>query len=692
MDFQGFQSSFPLLLVIFCSFFVLVLTWLSYRKYSSISKSWKWLLILLRTSALFIILILLLNPFFKREEDVSIKPKIAVLLDGSESTYIEKGEYSGESTYSTIIAELRNPTENIDVDFIKFGNESFPVNPDDFSADLGVTNIYEVLNNTSSSGQNYSAAILVTDGIITKGKDPSVLSSQSSFPVHTVALGDTSRIRDISLQSITTNSTGFTETKHPVSIDVSQFGYQYQRLNISIIENNSTIVSKEIEFNEKTEVLNTEFQIELNEPGLKQFEIVAQPLAGEWTEENNRSVFSVEVLESKKRILHLASQIHPDVKMIRSILSSDENVDLKTITKMGSSKSFKNYDTLPETIDLLIIHGSFTQQELNTIYPDNAEISVIKIDLPSSDNNNTYSLIERLSRTTNSIGLQIAQENSEHPVLELPEVDFSSFPPLFASINNDLYFPQTINLFESSFQNISTDSPLIAVVETGNIRKAHVATFGWYKMHLSTDNTEKEFVRRLFENLTDWTSSDPDNRLLKIQPQKNVFSAGETPLINASVINENGSVEPAANIEVSISGENYNTDFMMNNSGNGNYTLEIDNLPEGPYSFSATANKGSREIETRTGEFFVAESNLELSNTIRNNDLLRTIATNSGGIFMDFSDIDYFWNKPQINNGLTIRSEIRESYIFPVRYIYWFIGVIALLMTEWIIRKKFALP
>lgn len=104
-------------------------------------------------------------------------------------------------------------------------------------------------------------------------------------------------------------------------------------------------------------------------------------------------------------------------------------------------------------------------------------------------------------------------------------------------------------------------------------------------------------------------------------------------MINASLINETGDIESNAVIEFTLKSDNYAANYTMDNLGNGNYQLQIPNLMEGNYKFSATARKGSREIDTETGEFLVSQSSIELANTVRNDELLNNISTGSGVVF-----------------------------------------------------------
>ncbi len=316
--------------------------------------------------------------------------------------------------------------------------------------------------------------------------------------------------------------------------------------------------------------------------------------------------------------------------------------------------------------------------------------------LPNSLNSyaeNTFSLINNRSPDLFDVQIKINSENSDHAILEgLPDVNLLNFAPLQSSINASNAFPEAQSLLTAQYQNITTDSPLISILEQGNIRRSEFLGSGWFKMYLSPNADERIFIEQLLINLIDWTASNPDNRLLKIKPSKNSFNSNESPLINASLINESGDVETQGVIEITITNDDFSANYTMENLDNGNYQLQIPSLADGRYEFLATARKGNREIDQQSGEFLVSESSVELANTTRNNDLLSNIALGSKGEFMEYTSVDELWNNEEIRSTLNSKKEIQETYIFPIRSLYWFFLVIALLAAEWIGRKRFALP
>ncbi|HBQ58429.1 MAG TPA: hypothetical protein DD671_02080, partial [Balneolaceae bacterium] len=180
---------------------------------------------------------------------------------------------------------------------------------------------------------------------------------------------------------------------------------------------------------------------------------------------------------------------------------------------------------------------------------------------------------------------------------------------------------------------------------------------------------------------------------LRISPQKQTFSTAENPFLGASLQNEQERPEENAIIEVELTGPNDQArTFNMENAGNGNYRLDLPRLSEGLYEYTATARKGDRQLDSQNGEFLVSNSSMELTNTIRNDQLLQDIAQNSGGAFFTYNEVTSLRDSLQSADLLQMQSEIVENYFFPVRSYYWFLLVILLLGSEWFLRKYYSLP
>ena len=701
MEFQGFQNSIPVFLIILISVFLVAVAFFSYRNLKSIPILPRTGLISLRSLAFLTILLLFLNPYFFSSEAVLENPRVLVLLDDSESMSIQKGSYNGQESYSEVISQLDfENKESIDFEFFTIGSSSKQIPyPDSLRYSESETNFANAISQIQELEDDFDASIVISDGIITFGRNPSIQVANLSIPLYTIALGDTSQVRDIAINNIVSNPNGFTDTRHIVEVEVAQNGFMGESVVVELKNSTGEVLDeKSIQINSSESIPSTTFEIELTEPGLQQFSIEIQQVEGEWSTENNTGNISIDVSESKTKVLHLAFEVHPDVKMLRSVLSEDQNIELSTYTWLGGSRFVE--DVLPELeeMDLLIFHGLPGSGFDITYFEGYDLLPSLYLHLPKTRSlrSGSFSDINLIQNTGNQLfelTLFPAAASNDHPVMELPEISFQTVSPLISSLRSVSAMPDGIDLFKSGFQGIETPNTVINVTERGAIRRATVSAWGWYRMYQSPIESERAFVTQLFSNLATWTANDPDERRLKITPAKPVFNLSEQVIINGNLNNESGEPESEATVEFTLipeDGEERTSN--MSNEGSGNYKFESQSLSSGLYSYTAIARKGGREIDSQSGEFLVQDSNSELINTVRNDELLRTLSTESGGTFFEYDNLANFWSTLNTDDILDQKEEIVESYTFPVRSLFWFILVVLLLGSEWLGRKYYSLP
>lgn len=698
MDFQGFQHILPPAVVVVLIIVLLGVSWASYRKFESIPPFRRWTLISLRGTSLILVLLLLLNPYFYSSQETEVKSKIAVFLDNSESTGITKGDYEGLSTYNDLLSRLAfNSIDEAEIEYYSIGDYVEEFTPDSLSADEIQTDLSAPINSILEMEDEVKAAVIISDGIITYGRNPSVSAFNSSIPIFTVAIGDTTNVRDISVSNVITNATGYTNSNHIVEAEITQSGFANNSVTVSLLSGDEIIDEQEITFETDDQVVNAEFELLLEEAGLKQFEIQVQPLPEEWTDSNNDQLFSVDVIDDLVKILHVAFEVHPDVRAIRSVIERGETNELHRLTWLGGNQFVEEFPD-EEEFNLIIIHGTpDSPQEFEFLSALN-NTPTLFFEL-SSENNTQFQaadlvqLISKESRQAAQVNLHTILDQGEHPILDLPEIILDDLPPLFSPLRTSLSEPQAEALFGLRYNRADSDFPVISILERGNLRRGHVIPWGWFKMLQSTNGDHRAFTSELITNLVSWTASNPDDRMLRINPIKQVFSTTERPVLNGSLRNERGDPEDSGIIEVELQRDSGTSrTFNMDNSGNGNYRLNIPQLSEGLYQYSAKARKGNRELDTQNGEFLVSNASSELSSTTRNDGLLRSIAENSGGNFFTYNDVENFWDILESENMLEPQIQTVENYSFPVRSLPWFVGLLLLLGSEWMLRKYYSLP
>lgn len=703
--FQGFQSSLPIWVYLLIFIGTCLLSWWSYRSIRGIRKIYRYILIGIRSAVFFVLLVLLVNPFLKTEDPYFKQPSILVMLDNSASTAIEKSTYQGASTYKEVLEKLNfSDSSDVNFDFFGIGNETAPITIDQLTFDADQTNLSSAMQALQTNQTEAGAAILISDGVFTKGQNPVFEAQDLELPVFTVGLGDTTFQKDVLVSSVATNSTGYLNSTQPVTATVKTKGFKGQSFPVELRKGNEVIITQTITPKISNSSQEVTFELPLETEGLQQYHIEIPKLSDEWTEANNTQRFSIDVKDAKQQILSLAFEVHPDVKLVRSLLLADQNTNLTTRTWLQGKKFVEgNFSLDPDTVDLAIIHGypqsglsSSVQQNIKAL-AENVPLIIVSTPLFSPQRFEQQVASLPVTVTGSWDFVQVTPnpevESTAHPIMELPPVTYDQLPRISAPIENLDNAPGATKLFSSSYQGRDTQKPILIARELGNRRRSLVTGFNWFRMDQSSSANVREFVRQLWLNIVSWTATSPENQLLEVQPAQTSFTGSEPVVINAFLNNERGEVEANASIGISVSSDSMDARFYsMENRGGGQYRLDLGTMPEGLYSFEATAQKGDRTMDTQKGEFAVARSNAEFLNTNRNDQLLRQIAQRSGGEYLPFDSLDGFWNQLQQRELLDQQKKVQTTFFYPYQHIGWFILVLLLLCAEWIFRKYLSLP
>ncbi|MDI6401658.1 hypothetical protein QLX67_06600, partial [Balneolaceae bacterium ANBcel3] len=364
IQFEGFQNSIPAVLFSFLVISLAGLSFWSYFRSGELSPLYRSLLISIRFVVFLLLLLILLNPIFTLREPYTVPVHLSYLFDTSQSTTIEKGSYDGEERYLEVI-ELIIPQrpeirDMLRTSFFGFDSELVPKEAPPEAQHLtgNRTNIDHALTRFLDEYEDQSAVVLVTDGIVTTGRNPSATAARLPVPLYIVGIGDTSRIHDVVLQNVSNPPVASLNSSMNVQATVLIDGFPNQDIPVQLMKGEQVLDEKVIYTEEERSSQQIRFQLEFEEEGLQQYQIHIPEVSGEWTTKNNTRAFSVDVRDDRLRILHLAFEIHPDVRHVRSFLRTDKNVSLEARTWVEDDRYLEGaLPDRPDTLDLVILHG-----------------------------------------------------------------------------------------------------------------------------------------------------------------------------------------------------------------------------------------------------------------------------------------------------------------------------------------------
>jgi hypothetical protein len=700
--FQAFLPVIPVSIIILLVFVSAGISWWSYNYLHQVKPLKKYGLIGLRSVSLFILLILLLNPLFINENSWEEKPVVLIYLDDSQSTGVERGEYSGIDDYESVIRQFDfGNRDGINFIFYKFSGDVLSSESADIQATGSSTNLDNVFKHQLEQAPDAVAAIIISDGIITHGQEPYFSAQNSTIPFYTVPVGDTTAAKDVAVSDLESLKKAYTNSSFAINSIIQQEGYDGRSVTVELREDGELINSEQVSFigNRSSHELN--FELIYEEAGIRNYEIHVSPLDDELIEENNSAFFSVDVEDGKTNIWYLAYEVHPDVGAIRNIIARDQSFDIIPYTWANSGRFIEgNPDNSDLEPDLLVIHGLPQDEEsIDWLIEKMKSHSSLFINTPGS-----YDMLHRMQNVLfdidnpeSFISVRPELKDSEfHPVFDIENMQSLRLPILQTRFGNYNISAAQQVLGMSLFQNQRTDIPYLLAEETGNTRKLFLNAFNWYKYSQSNDPEIKRFTEQFFTNIVSWTSAPPGQSNLQVSALKSSFNENEEIIIRASLQNESGLQETDGLIDVKIDNvedENVSNSFTMQHQGNGNYRVNAGTLPAGRYQYSAAARIGNRIIDERNGAFSVTSSTREFMNTKQNDRRLQQLANITGGKFLsESSAAESFFSDINEKEILQTVEKTSKDLFYLHQFYYWFFVVMITLSAEWILRRSVSLP
>jgi hypothetical protein len=704
----GFESDIAILLLAVCIIAALALSWWTYSGNTRLPAGVRWTLTGFRALAIIILAVLLFDPVFEFEEERRIKRNIAVLLDNSASLAIEKGSWNGEEDYRAVIRDLAlEDTSDVRYNIYGFDRSLFETQADSLPLDGSVTDIHQAFSMLYQEDAAPDAIILLSDGIFNRGLDPTSAASRFDRPVFTLAAGDTSKVRDVLVRNTFYNSTAYTNSTGRIRTEILNDGFPDRSIEVQLYRNGELADVQTIQTTTDRSVHELEFEVDFTEEGSEQFSVQIPEIAEEWSVNNNSYDFTIDVLDDQLRVLHLAFEIHPDVRSLRNLMATDESVLAEHQNWLGElGFSGEGLSEQADTLDLVVLHGfphqSMSESLRNEIFERFRNNNVLLLTLPGTDSagladdfGNLAPIRARASSPTAGLRPVINEAGQNHTVLEIDDIpDLSRGPALRGPVRNFTAAGAARSLLDVRYRGESTGASLLAVQQIGNNRLAQFNAYGWFAWRQSTRETERNFYRDLMNNVVKWTASGVSEGLLEFAPVRSSFDEGEVITFRANLRSETGQPEEDGRINVQVSPMDGSSgvseqEFVMQHIGNGRYTLEIPALPAGSYAYEAVASRRSEEVARQSGSFAVNESILEFTDIVRRDALLRLIAERTNGAFFTPANADSL-NAELSQRGLfEDRREQFESVRRAHRSYWWFLIVLALVGIEWTTRKYY---
>lgn len=669
-----------------------------------ISKPLKILLFSLRSIAVCLIFLLIFEPtisFSNYEEEV---PLNLLFVDNSQSLAhkdssenVEKikqviNDFSNSEIKSEVIlfdSKIRNLGNTDTLDRVKFFN--------------GVTTNFEsLLESLKNDERKISSAIIISDGKITNGKNPLYDVEKLGIPIHTIGIGDTTKYKDVAVESVSYNSILYQDSKTFFETMIVNDGFAGERVVVRLIKNNEIIDEKNITLNENS-INKLEFEFTPEKAGQDIFTISVTKFDDEILTDNNSKSFRVMVLESKLNILILSGSPSADFSFLKRTLLQNNDYNITEHVEISESQpSQTDLEAKLDSAKILVLvnyPGKLTPQ--NSFLKVVSKLKDDKLPyLFILGNNIEYNKLryfdEILSFNVQSnpgkgSEIQLNLENKFSPIFSItndnPEI-WNTLPPV--NYSGAQYEPKmgaqiaaTVNI-----NGVNSEIPFIITNSTGLSKNISILAANIWKWKLKSNSNTEFLFDLLIQNSIKWLNTDSELKRFRIRTSKDIYSQGEPVIIQAEFYDE--SLQPIndATIELTLKNDTQSSKINLLPEGDGKYSAQIENLGFGSYEFTADAIQNNGQIETENGKFLVEKINIEFVDPALDTNFLTRLANISGGEYFDINEYPSLIEKlEKISSSQMKENEITKSYNLWT-FETLLIIIIAIFAMEWIIRKR----
>jgi len=293
---------------------------------------------------------LLLSPLLKKSSEIVEKPLILFAQDNSLSIAMGRDSLYYKKDYPASLDKLINQLgKKNEIVTFSFGEKLNNTVKTSFSEKA--TDISDVFDEFISrySNRNVGAMIMATDGIYNKGSNPFYVAQKLTFPVYTIALGDTLLLKDIILKKVICNRTAFLGDKFPMEVQITADKCNGEKTEVSVVKNNQVLFKKPVSFSGDRVFQKANFFLDAKEKGIQHYSVIITPIENEVNRANNRFEVFVEVRDIREKIALLYQSPHPDITAIRQALESTMKYDLDI-------KKINEFTEQPNKYNLIILY------------------------------------------------------------------------------------------------------------------------------------------------------------------------------------------------------------------------------------------------------------------------------------------------------------------------------------------------
>jgi uncharacterized membrane protein len=736
MSHLTFANALPWWAVLLVAAAVSAVAWRAYAG-SVVERPHRDVLIILRLLTLAALVVFLMRPVQVSDEG-SKDVVVPVLVDGSRSMSIEEadGQRRIDRARDLVTREILPSLQGqFQVEVLSFGDRVRETSP----ADLAATDRQSDLSGALAAvrdryrGRPIPGIILLSDG-----GDTSSSADTAVPPVYALGIGSTTVGRDREVSSVTAAEAVADDSRVDIAVSAVSHGSGTEPIALQLLENGRPLDVRRIAPAAEGVPVHTVFQVTPAAGSAVVYSVEVPAILGELVPENNARSVLVQPPSRQHHVLFVEGAPGFEHSFLKRAWAADPGLDIDSIVRKGKddqgtdtyyiqasqSRSGALAKGYPSRADDLFVYDAVVlanvearqltrqQQELTRDFvgkrgggllilgartfvkpglTDTPLEEVIPLQLV--DRGETDAVLRASSsRGMNHVGLTPAGQ--AHPVMQLgatgdeTQKRWDSTPALASTV--PLGGPRRgADVLAVSGGAGGVSRPLIAVQRYGEGRSLIFAGEGawrWRMLLPSTDRSYDTFWRQALRWLA-LSASDPVAIRLPSAPMP-----GDTVPVRILVRDAAFAPQADAAVDVDVTTPEGRTERIRaeqprQTDEEGAYVARYRAAGPGVYRFHANARRGATSIGSASCALLVGGSDPEMSDPRLNVQVLQRLALRSGGRLVAPGEAAAL--------GSSLRAAVPGARLAVTHELWhtgWsFAAILALLASEWILRRRWGL-
>ena len=706
---------------------------------------WRLALIALRCALVVVILFCVMRPVIVVPSVIPQSSYVAVLMDDSASMKLpDEGDqtrlesvkklFSANSPFYSALAD------KFKLRAYKFSSTAERVqNAAELSGEGAETSLTGALDQASreSSGLPMSGVIVITDGANNSGATEADRTGNLAatlanlrtrgLPVFAIGVGPESIEGDIELVRATAPRRSLAGSPVTAELFVRANGSR-KSVSVDINEDNHLLRSQEVPVqNDSTTVARVTFTP--SSPGIHHYTLIAKPGSDDPIPDNNSQEFVVDVVDWKPKILYIEGEPRWEYAKLRESIAEEKNIVLVSVLRSADGKFYRqgvqNADELingfPKSEEELfkydaVIFGSieatfFTFDQLKAVeqFVSRRGGTLLALGGSKSFNTGGYGntpLADLLPVFLNgnpekpadsqTFKAAPADRGRDHPAARLadqPDANAKAWEQMPAitvpEVINDLKPGASVILEARSTKEKNRVTPLLVEERYGRGKTMALLASDTWRWRMMLEFKDKSF-ETFWRNLMRYTvESSP--RPVEASTERSFYGSNEHVVIRASVSDEKFIKINDASVSAHvISPAGRAVDVPLKQTVEGGfegYAASFHPEEDGVYRVEVNARRTAKQgnqLEAAQTSFVVGPLNREARDAAQNRELLKRIASETGGRYYSAAQTDKLLEDiTHTENASSIRVSY-DLWDMPINFLL----VVGFAAGEWFIRKR----